>query len=405
MLMTSMQHAFGIQVDYRFDVHFTQDVFAPANTVLLEALRRPAADRPARALVFVDRGSADADHDLIARIHRWFAVQDSGRCQLAAPPEIVAGGEAVKADWSIVDLVGRLAVEASLCRHSYVIIIGGGAVLDAVGFGASLVHRGLRQIRIPTTVLAQADAGLGVKNAINGLANKNFYGTFTPPEAIINDRQFLRHLDDRSWRAGVAEAFKVAIIKDATFLDDLLGSAARLRARDLDVMARVVERCALLHLDHITTSGDPFEKGSSRPLDFGHWSAHRLEVLSRHRLQHGEAVAIGVALDCCYAVEIGRLTPVAIEPILDAMAVIGFALWDDCLDLRNASGARRVLEGLEQFREHLGGALTLAMPNGLGQREDITSFDAEAFERAARNLRARRPRLSRLAGSAVTTTT
>lgn len=401
--MTTMHHAFGIQVDYRFEVHFTQDVFAPANTVLLEALRRPDADRPARALVFVDRGSAEADSDLIASIHRWFAVQDPARCQLAAPPEIVAGGEAVKADWNIVDLVGRLAVEASLCRHSYVIIIGGGAVLDAVGFGASLVHRGLRQIRIPTTVLAQADAGLGVKNAINGLSNKNFYGTFTPPEAIINDRQFLRRLDDRSWRAGVAEAFKVAIIKDAAFLADLIGSAARLRARDLDVMARVVERCALLHLDHITTSGDPFEKGSSRPLDFGHWSAHRLEVLSRHRLQHGEAVAIGVALDCCYAVEIGRLDEAQVEPILDALAVIGFALWDDCLDLRDANGARRILEGLEQFREHLGGALTLAMPDGLGQRQDITHFDADAFERAARGLRARRARLIRLAGPQVST--
>jgi len=399
-----MHHAFGIQVDYHFDVHFTQDVFAPSNTVLLDSLRMPAADRPARALVFVDQGSVTADPDLIPRIHRWFAVQDPSRCQLAAPPEIVPGGEAVKADWRIVDTVGRLAVEAGLCRHSYVIIIGGGAVLDAVGFGASLVHRGLRQIRIPTTVLAQADAGLGVKNAINGLGNKNFYGTFTPPDAIINDRSFLVRLDDRSWRAGVAEAFKVAIIKDRDFLTDLIASAGRLRARDLDTMAQTIERCALLHLDHITSGGDPFEKGSSRPLDFGHWSAHRLEVLSRHRLQHGEAVAIGVALDCCYAVEIGRLRESEVEPILEALALIGFALWDDCLDLRGAGGRRLVLEGLEQFREHLGGALTLAMPQGIGQREDITSFDTEAFERAARALRARRARLSRLAGLHIPTT-
>lgn len=401
--MTDMQHQFGFSVDVRFDLTFTRSVFAPDNTVLTRALRRPAANRPARALVFIDAGVTQADPDLPARVQRWFAIQDPQAVQLAAAPEVVAGGESLKADWAVVDLVGRLCAETGLCRHSYIITIGGGAVLDAVGFGASLVHRGLRQIRIPTTVLAQADAGLGVKNAINGLGNKNFYGTFTPPDAIINDLDFLVALDDRSWRAGLAEAFKVAIIKDAGFLADLIRLAPALRRRNLDAMHTVVERCALLHLEHITTSGDPFEKGSSRPLDFGHWSAHHLEVLSRHRLQHGEAVAIGLALDCCYAVGIGRLQRSDIDPILRALATCGFALWDDLLDLRDAHGQRRVLEGLEQFREHLGGELTLAMPDGLGRRRDITSFEVEIFEKAARDLRSRRSELSRLAEMPVAT--
>lgn len=393
-----MRYEFGFQVDYQFEVHFTSDVFAPDNAVLLNTLKPATASKPARALVFIDQGVAQADPNLVSRIHRWFAVQDSQRCQLAAAPELVSGGEDVKANWDIVDRVGRLAVESGLCRHSYIIIIGGGAVLDAVGFAASLIHRGVRQIRLPTTVLAQADAGLGVKNAINGLTNKNFYGTFTPPTAIINDHQFLMKLDDRSWRAGLAEAFKVAIIKDADFLHDLVNQATALRDRDSACMQSVIERCALLHLDHITNAGDPFEKGSSRPLDFGHWSAHRLEMLSRHRLQHGEAVAIGVALDLCYAVGIGRLTVADIEPILEALARIGFTLWDDCLDLRDAHGKRRILDGLEQFREHLGGELTLAMPNGLGQRADISEFDADIFEVAANNLRARKNRLQSITG-------
>lgn len=395
--MADMQHHFGFSVDVSFNLTFTRSVFAPDNEALARALRKPTPHRPARALVFIDAGVAAADADLPGRIQRWFAVQDPQAIQLAAAPEVVSGGEQLKADWAVVDLVGRLCAETGLCRHSYIITVGGGAVLDAVGFGASLVHRGLRQIRIPTTVLAQADAGLGVKNAINGLGNKNFYGTFTPPDAIINDLDFLVGLDDRSWRAGLAEAFKVAIIKDAAFLADLIRLAPALRRRDLDAMHAVVERCALLHLQHITTSGDPFEKGSSRPLDFGHWSAHHLEVLSRHRLQHGEAVAIGLALDCCYAVGIGRLDRADLDPILRALATCGFALWDDLLDLRDAHGRRRVLEGLEQFREHLGGELTLAMPDGLGRRLDITTFDAEVFEEAAKTLRARRNELGRLA--------
>lgn len=389
-----MRHDLSFSVTYRFALHATYDVFAPENDVLLEVLTPASPDRPARALVFIDQGCLSGDPELPARIHRWFATHDQRLVQLAAAPEVVAGGEAIKADLGIVERVGRLALDHGICRHSYVIIIGGGAVLDAVGCAASLIHRGLRQVRIPTTVLAQADAGLGVKNGINHAGNKNFLGTFTPPDAIINDGRFLESLDARSWRAGLAEAFKVAIIKDRAFLAELVASAEALRDRDLPTMRRVVERCALLHLDHITRGGDPFEKGSSRPLDFGHWSAHRLEILSRHRLQHGEAVAIGVAIDLFYAVEIGRLTRADIDPLLAALTTIGFRLWDECLDLRDAHGQRTVLAGLEQFREHLGGELTLAMPDGLGARRDIGSFDAAAFERALRLLRGVRPALA-----------
>ena len=386
-----MRHDLSFSVPYRFALHVTHDVFAPENDVLLDVLTPVSPNRPARALVFIDQGCLAGDLDLTARIHRWFATHDPRLVQLAAAPEVVAGGEAIKADLGIVERVGRLALDHGICRHSYVIIIGGGAVLDAVGCAASLIHRGLRQVRIPTTVLAQADAGLGVKNGINHAGNKNFLGTFTPPDAIINDSRFLVSLDARSWRAGVAEAFKVAIIKDRAFLADLVAGATAIRDRDLPTMCRVVERCALLHLDHITRGGDPFEKGSSRPLDFGHWSAHRLEVLSRHRLQHGEAVAIGVAIDLFYAIEIGRLERAEVEQIVSALTTCGFRLWDECLDLRDAHGRRAVLAGLEQFREHLGGELTLAMPDGLGARSDISSFDEAAFERGLRQLRALRP--------------
>jgi 3-dehydroquinate synthase len=389
--MDGMRHDLAFSVEHRFAVHFTDDTFAPENDVLLEVLKPATASRPARALVFIDEGLAAREPDLPARIHRWFACHDPRLVQLAAAPELVAGGEGIKADWSIVERVGRLALDHGMCRHSYCLIIGGGAVLDAVGFAASLIHRGLRQVRLPTTVLGQADAGLGVKNAINHFGNKNYLGTFTPPDAIVNDARFLRSLDDRTWRAGVAEAVKVAIIKDEAFLAELVRLAPAIRDRDLAAMRRVIERCALLHLDHITQGGDPFEKGSSRPLDFGHWSAHRLEILSKHRLQHGEAVAIGVAIDLLYAVELGRVPADRAEAVLQALLTVGFRLWDDCLDLRDANGRRAVLAGLEQFREHLGGELTLAMPDGLGRRSDITSFDEGVFERALRRLRAVRP--------------
>jgi 3-dehydroquinate synthase len=377
----------AFSVDYRFDVHFTRNLFAPDNDTLLAIMRQGPSDRPSRAVVYIDEGCVDSDPDLPRRVHCWFTTHDAKQVQLAAAPEIVTGGETIKSDLAIVERVGKQALELGLCRHSYVIIIGGGAVLDAIGCAASLIHRGLRQIRVPTTVLAQCDAGLGVKNGLNQFGAKNFFGTFTPPHAIINDASFLSSLEERSWRSGIAEAFKVAIIKDAAFLQQLIAAAPLLRERDLATMEWLIQRCALLHLDHITRGGDPFEMGSSRPLDFGHWSAHRMEIMSKHRLYHGEAVAIGVAIDLCYAAQIGRVTWSCVQPILAALSACGFRLWDEVLDLRDANGKRSVLAGLEQFREHLGGELTLAMPNGLGARLDINEFDELLFEHALKALR------------------
>ena len=99
-------------------------------------------------------------------------------------------------------------------------MIGGGAVLDMVSFAAAIAHRGIRVVRFPTTVLAQADSGVGVKNSINLFGKKNFVGTFVPPFAVINDFDFLETLEPRDRIAGVVEAVKVALLKDAAFFED-----------------------------------------------------------------------------------------------------------------------------------------------------------------------------------------
>jgi 3-dehydroquinate synthase len=377
-----MTHDWTFAVDFGFPVRFTRDVFAGDNLTLAELMGPPVGQPVARALVYVDAALLAARPTLNRDIHAWFSGQSARRIALAAAPEAVDGGEAAKHGLAIVERVARTCVDLGLCRHSYIIIIGGGAVLDAVGLAASLIHRGLRQIRLPSTTLAQCDAGLGVKNAVNLLGIKNLIGTFTPPWAVIDDARFLEDQDERSWRAGLAEAVKVAVIKDAAFLDRIESLSPALVARDLDAMEEVVRRCAVLHLQHITTSGDPFEHGSSRPLDFGHWSAHRLEALSHHRLQHGEAVAIGVALDACYAAGIQRLTTLEAHRICMLLGGLGFRLWDPCFDLRDSTGRRQIYAGLAQFREHLGGTLTLAMPQGLGSRADIGVFDEAVCEHA-----------------------
>src|SRR5207249_4231810 len=142
---------------------------------------------------------------------------------------------------------------------------------------------------------------------------KNFIGTFAPPWAVINDFQLLSSLSERDKRAGYVEAVKVALIRDKDFFEALEQDVDALRNFEPEAMQRLIYRCAELHLEHIATSGDPFEFGSARPLDFGHWAAHKLEQLSDYRIRHGEAVAIGIALDTIYSRQIGLLDAASAE--------------------------------------------------------------------------------------------
>jgi 3-dehydroquinate synthase len=279
-----------------------------------------------------------------------------------------------------------MIVPLRLDRQSYVVAVGGGALLDLVGLATALIHRGLRLVRVPTTVLAQNDAGVGVKNGIDAWSTKNLIGTFAPPYAVINDYDFLDLLDEVDWRGGIAEAFKVAIIKDRVFFESLCRAAPALMRRDRAAMEFLVKRCAELHLAHIREGGDPFEMGSARPLDFGHWLAHQLEILSGYRVRHGQAVSVGMAVDCLLAESIGWLTGAEAGAVLDGLRSAGLPIWDDALDRRQPDGRRQIMEGLESFREHLGGQLTLTLPRGLGARDEVHEVDLVRLERVFERL-------------------
>ncbi len=376
-----------IEVSWNFPVIFTHAIFSAANSILAETLNRLGENRRHRAMVFIDSHVAAALPALADQASAYFAAHPA-TLELAAEPQIVSGGEAVKNDFSLVEKFMRLMLDAHLDRQSFVIIVGGGAVMDAVGLAASLVHRGLRQVRVPTTVLGQNDAGVGVKNGVNFLGGKNAIGTFAPPFAVLNDFDFLLTLPDRDWLCGVAEAFKVSIIRDRAFFDALLASAEKYPARDFAAMQTLVMRCAEIHLEHIRTNGDPFEYGRARPLDFGHWSAHKLELLSDFRISHGEAVATGVLLDSIYAQKKGWITADELAAIRDGLLRSGFQAWFDELDQRDAQGQRSILGGLRDFQEHLGGELTVTFPRGIGARHEVHEIDLALMESALQELAA-----------------
>jgi 3-dehydroquinate synthase len=376
-----------IEVKWDFPVVFTHDIFAPGNPVLVETLNRLDENRRHRAMIFIDGHVARALPTLAKQVTDYFAAHPR-HMEMAAEPQIVPGGEAVKNDFGLVENFMRLMLAAHLDRQSFVVIVGGGAVMDAVGLAAALVHRGLRQVRVPTTVLGQNDAGVGVKNGVNFLGGKNAIGTFAPPFAVLNDFNFLLTLPDRDWLCGLAEAFKVAIIRDRAFFEDLVASAEKYPGRDFAAMQALVMRCAEIHLEHIRTGGDPFEYGRARPLDFGHWSAHKLELLSNFRISHGEAVASGVLLDSIYAARKSWITEAELSAIRDGLQRSGFQLWFAELGQREADGSRTIFGGLRDFQEHLGGELTVTFPRGIGARHEVHEIDLALMEHALQELEA-----------------
>ena len=272
----------------------------------------------------------------------------------------------------------------SLDRHSVIIGIGGGSLLDLVGFAAAIGHRGIQHTRIPTTVLAQNDAGVGVKNGINFLNKKNFLGTFAPPMAVINDYLFLNTLNDTHWRAGTSEAVKVALLKDPQFFEWIEQHASELAHRDIIAMQELIKRCAKLHMNHIINNNDPFEQTSARPLDFGHWAAHKLEQLSSFNLTHGEAVAIGISLDCAYAVQKGVLNRNTFHRIIKTFLKLNFDLFhSQLLTPKQTTINPNLLIGLDEFREHLGGNLTITLIKEVGKSFEVNHIDHNAMNKAA----------------------
>ena len=374
-----------VVVRFQYPVRFTQGLFDLRNTTLRDVVQ---ADGPARLLVVVDDGVAGAHPTLVDDVRLYCAAHDDALV-LAAAPLVVAGGEAIKNHGGPVDEI-RAAIDIhGVDRHSYVMAIGGGAVLDAVGYAAATAHRGVRLIRVPTTVLSQDDSGVGVKNGINAFGKKNFVGSFAPPHAVLNDFDLLLTLADRDWLSGISEAMKVALLKDPAFFAWIEHHAGDLTGRSLAAMAHMIHRSAELHLQHIATSGDPFELGSSRPLDFGHWAAHKLEQLSHHRLRHGEAVAVGIALDSTYSYLTGSLPHADWLRIIALFEAVRLPIWHPDMATPGGGGRPAVLAGLEEFREHLGGQLTVMLLERIGSGFEVHELNETVLLEASDLLRRR----------------
>lgn len=381
--MQSIQQSF--KVDFSYKVFFTQHLFNPDNHVFRDYLLSQESGGLIKKLLFVvDDGVASGHPQLVSQISAY--LQHITAFDLAGDVILVPGGEACKNDqalfYSLVDKIDEQGID----RHSFLVAIGGGAVLDLAGMVAAVSHRGVRHIRIPTTVLSQNDSGVGVKNGINYKGKKNFLGTFAPPAAVFNDIHFLTTLQPEDWRAGISEAVKVALIRDAAFFEWLEEHADTLVNGDLPFMQELVYRCAALHVAHIGGGGDPFESGSSRPLDFGHWSAHKLEQLTGFVLRHGEAVSVGIALDSVYTSLLGWIDEATAWRIVRLLCRFRLPVYHPLLEKQQGVSSP-VLKGLQEFREHLGGKLTICLLKKIGQGAEVHEIDETLLNKAVELLK------------------
>ncbi|MGE9267274.1 MAG: 3-dehydroquinate synthase [Verrucomicrobiales bacterium] len=374
---------FDITVSFRHRIRFTRDVFSPDNETLRALLEAPNSPK---VLVFYEKELATHFPSLEGDITAYLDTLPNVRLTAI---EAFPGAETCKRDDRVYQAAMAAVEREHIDRHSYLFAIGGGAFLDVIGYAAATAHRGVRLVRFPTTTLSQDDSGVGVKNGINAFGKKNFTGAFAVPYAVVNDFAFLETQPENVRREGLIEAVKVALVRDGEFFSWLESNAGKLRELDQATLEKTVARSALLHARHIAEGGDPFETGSSRPLDYGHWSAHKMEQLSDFALSHGEAVSIGVALDSLYAAKIGLLSPEKAERILRTIETIGLPLWHEVAELRDARGRRRVFNGLEEFREHLGGQLTVLLLKDLGTGIDAHEMDEKLLDECFDELKER----------------
>ena len=371
----------SFSVAYAYKLHFTQNLFDVKNPLLKDILDGYKKDKRIKLLFVIDDGVSTCHPNLLDEIKTYCSVHSQNIEHTESI--IIKGGEQCKNDYGSVECVLKAINDQHIDRHSFVIGIGGGALIDMVGYAAAIAHRGVKLIRIPTTVLSQNDSAVGVKNSFNIFEKKNFLGTFAPPFAIINDTDFLQTLEQRDWISGIAEAVKVALIKDAVFFEYIEANAEKLRERLLEPMQYVIYKCAEMHMNHIAQGGDPFENGSSRPLDFGHWAAHKLEQMSNYSLRHGEAVAKGIALDITYAQLIGLISETTLRRILSVMEKIGFDLQ---MPVANEGEMTSLLSGIQEFQEHLGGELCITLITGIGEKHDVNVIDIDTMKKAVTTL-------------------
>lgn len=369
----------SFKINFKYNIFFTKNIFDLNNTLLIKILNKENKTKK-NIIIFIDKNVSKSHINLETDIKNYIHKHKK-YINLTCQPIAITGGEKIKNHYNLVKCSYKLLDQYKICRQSFVISIGGGTLQDLIGYIASTAHRGIKLIRMPTTVLSQDDSGVGVKNGINFLNKKNFIGCFATPFAVINDYTFLNSLKKKEFIEGISEAIKVALIKDKNLFTLIEKNTTNIIDRNTLIMEKIIYSCAKLHAEHISKKGDPFETLSSRPLDFGHWSAHKIESLSKYKISHGESVGIGIVLDCTYSYLIKLLDKNSWKRIINTFVNLKLPIYTKELSIQQNS-KQIIFNGLEEFREHLGGKLTITLIKNIGTQLDIHHINVNIYKKA-----------------------
>jgi 3-dehydroquinate synthase len=292
------------------------------------------------------------------RISQWLSAHVSKLQKIVLP-----AGESSKSLPTAFHLLDWLA-QSGIRRRDIIVAVGGGAIIDTGGWVASIYMRGISYLNVPTTLLAQVDAAIGGKVAVNHNTAKNLIGGFYAPDAVVSCTDWLSTLDSRQFRSGLAEAIKMAVISSGqllAFIEQHLESLAALDPRCLQslVHAASVIKCGLVERD-------PYEVDLRRTLNFGHTVGHAVETVTGYGpVLHGEAVAYGMAVAIRVARARGVLAPSIAARIVAILRSVGLPV--ALGDLPAVPEEEDVIRALEKVRQVRDGSLRFVLPTGIGR--------------------------------------
>lgn len=281
-------------------------------------------------------------------------------------------GEQSKKMETVSMLIDKM-LDIGVHRRALLLALGGGVVCDTVGFVASTYMRGIDYVNVPTSLMAQVDAGIGGKVAVNHPKSKNFIGAFHHPKAVVIDPELTRTLPVEEIRNGMAEAVKVSVIHDPRMFEHIEQSAEALSegtasgpALDAVIQGAVRNKIALL-------LPDPFEVDLKRVLNFGHTFAHPLEVAKGYSLRHGYAVSVGMALSTRIARNRGLIAPDQADRIFRVLTRLQLPVFGPPVD------PVEVWEHAGVVRAVRANALHFVMPTGIGSTKIVDDLTMDEF--------------------------
>lgn len=361
--------------DYSYDVLFTEeDIFSTDSLLLHDVIDRH------RCLVVVSETVNKLYGSKIADYFRHWSGNETFRI-LPLP---------ISENIKNIETVMRICKEGKrfgLDRKSLFIAIGGGVLMDTVGLASSIYMRKLNFVRIPTTLVGQVDAGIGLKTGVDFEGRKNFIGSFHPPICVLNDFRFLRTLNAEEIRNGLAEIVKMAIISDSELFSALETNSKRIvncymSGSDTTFTQWINLTAARRMLEQL--QANPYEKELERLVDLGHTFSPFIEMYTRHSIKHGRAVAIDIAISTEIACLIGRIDTQLHDRILSMLAALGFNLHDV-----KAFEAERMWQSLDSIILRRGGKLNLVIPTGIGTAgflREAEELEKDILKQAMANL-------------------